>query len=149
MAVLIGEDCRFQAEGSASSIWTTLTELVEVECPDIENEAVEIGDINATSKRKRANRIKDNGEFVVRCNRDSTDAVQVILKGLVATPPHPGSEQTFRLVYNNGTASRPHDEFDAFVSNYKMGDIAEGENIVDEYTLTVTGAITVGSTSIS
>lgn len=75
--------------------------------------------------------------------------MQTVLQGLSASPPHPGAETTFRVVYNNGTSSRPHDEFKAFVSNWKKGDIGENENIVDEFTLVVTGNITPGTTTIS
>jgi hypothetical protein len=146
MAVLPGEGTLLQIESVTPGTYTTIGQRVSIGGPGISVEPVETTHLDSTWKAFRPSKVPDGGEVSMQLEYDPEDAVHIIILGHLTTPPT--TLPNWRIVFNNGTGTRKHYQFAGFPTEWSPTGMEVEGNLLADVTIKVSGAITVGTTTI-
>lgn len=147
MAKLKGEGTRLQlGSGTPPTLtFADISPVVSIEGNEVTAEDVDRTDLLSTMKEFRPSSIPDPGEMSLTLLFDPQDTNHQALQDDAYSP----TVRTWRLVYNNGTTTRPHDEFSGYIKSFKTTGIEQDSDLQAEISIKITGTITRGTTTIT
>lgn len=138
MPETLGLKSVFQRESATPGTFETVAQVASIQPPQPEREAVEVDDLDPPDGvKKKLPGVIDVGEVTLTLNFDPEDTGHTALE----SDFYVGDTKNFRIKLPNGQGWT----FPAFIKGWKPQELAEGDVIQVEVTLTVTGKPTFGA----
>lgn len=128
-----------------TEVFTTIAHRVSLTGPNRTVEIVDETDLDSEAVEKRPDLIPDPGDLEMELFFDPENAGHEEIEDFMDAP----EVRNWRLVFNNGTNSRPHRQFAAFPTAFPLSGMEKGSDLKANVTLALTGRITKGTTTLS
>jgi hypothetical protein len=146
--ILIAEGTLLQVESATTpGTYITVGQRVTIDPAEEAADEVERTNLDSPCVQTRGSAIPDMGELGLHIQFDPEDADHTRLRELVRSAS--GDPVNWRLVWNNGTNTRPHEQFAGWVKSFKPDSLEKGKDVEADVTIRVTGIPTRGTTTIS
>jgi hypothetical protein len=146
--ILIAEGTLLQVESATTpGTFITVGQRITIDPAEESADEVERTNLDSLCVQTRGSAIPDMGEVGLHIQYDPADADHTRLRELVRSAS--GAPVNWRIVYNSGTTTRPHDEFPGWVKSFKPDSLEKGKDVEADLTIRVTGIPTRGTTTIS
>jgi hypothetical protein len=133
-----GKGTALQTGGVAGTTFTTITQRVSIEGPGREVGGANVTDLDSACVEERPT-IPDNGDVTLKLWFDPEDTAHKALEAKIDAPVI----EYWRIVFNNGTASRPGRKFQGWASGWQSSGMVVDGYIEAELKIRVTSNPTV------
>jgi hypothetical protein len=146
--ILIAEGTLLQVEDDTTpGTYVTIGQRVTIDPAEESADEVERTNLDSDCVKTRGSAIPDMGEVGLHIQYDPADPDHTRLRELVRSAS--GDPVNWRIVYNSGTSTRPHDQFAGWVKSFKPDSLEKGKDVEADLTIRVTSIPTQGTTTIS
>jgi hypothetical protein len=130
-------------DGAMTEVFTDILQVTAADGPNSEAAEVKTTNMLSLAQESRPSFIPDNGELSFSAQLIATDTKHIQLEADIAA----GVIRHYRLIWNNGTTSRPYRQISAYVKSFGRKGGEPEANIMIDVVLRATGVITGGVTT--
>lgn len=148
MARLKTEGTKLQLGDAATptEVFTDVAQLESIEPPELSAEEVDQTELASAVRKSRPSAIPDAGEASLTVAFDPEDTQHTAIEALFRA----GTNRNWRIVYNSGDNTRPHDTFPAWIKSFKVQGIdKDSGDLMADLTLRLTGLPVRGTTTLT